>query len=129
MPHWTRFQRRQRASATPDILPIRPMSQKTNRNFSRAKIASRRNRKRVSLKIVPKAKLPTRFGVFTIFGVKGAGPQDEAVALVHGKLNAKRSAQSAPLVRVHSQCLTGDVFHSLRCDCRAQLELALKKIT
>lgn len=35
---------------------------------------------------------------------------------------------SSPLVRVHSQCLTGDVFHSLRCDCRAQLELAIEKI-
>jgi GTP cyclohydrolase II len=78
------------------------------------------------VKIVAHAKLPTSFGAFTIFGVKGAGPQDEAVALVHGKI---RVAKSAPLVRVHSQCLTGDVFHSLRCDCRAQLELALKKIT
>ena len=77
-------------------------------------------------RIVAQAKLPTRFGVFTIFGVKGAGSQNEAVALVHGKIGG---AKSAPLVRVHSQCLTGDVFHSLRCDCRAQLELALKKIT
>lgn len=81
------------------------------------------------MKIVARAKLPTRFGAFTIFGVKGAGPQDEAVALLHGKLSGIRGAKSAPLVRVHSQCLTGDVFHSLRCDCRAQLELALKKIT
>ena len=81
------------------------------------------------MKIVARAKLPTSFGAFTIFGVKGAGPQEEAVALLHGKLSALRSAKSAPLVRVHSQCLTGDVFHSLRCDCRAQLELALKKIT
>lgn len=80
------------------------------------------------MKIVAKAKLPTRFGIFTIVGVKGAGPQDEAVALVHGNLKAKREAKLAPLVRVHSQCLTGDVFHSLRCDCRAQLELALRKI-
>lgn len=78
------------------------------------------------VRVVARAKLPTSFGVFTIFGVKGAGPQDEAVALLHGKI---RGAKSAPLVRVHSQCLTGDVFHSLRCDCRSQLELALKKIT
>jgi GTP cyclohydrolase II len=90
------------------------MAQKTARN---------------SVKTVAKAKLPTRFGIFTIVGVKGAGPQDEAVALVHGNLKAKREAKLAPLVRVHSQCLTGDVFHSLRCDCRAQLELALHKIT
>jgi GTP cyclohydrolase II len=81
---------------------------------------------RDGVKIVARAKLPTNFGVFTIFGVKGAGAQDEAVALVHGNI---RGGKSAPLVRVHSQCLTGDVFHSLRCDCRAQLELALKKIT
>jgi len=49
---------------------------------------------------------------------------EEAVALVHGKLDGKRAA----LVRIHSQCLTGDVLASLRCDCRAQLELSLKKI-
>jgi len=46
------------------------------------------------------------------------------VALVRGNIKGK----SAPLVRVHSQCLTGDVLASLRCDCRAQLELSLKKI-
>jgi len=54
----------------------------------------------------------------------GRGPQEEAVALVRGKLTER----TFPLVRVHSQCLTGDVFTSLRCDCRAQLELSLKKI-
>jgi len=55
---------------------------------------------------------------------QGDGPQEEAIALVRGKLHGK----TAPLVRVHSQCLTGDVLTSLRCDCRAQLELSLKKI-
>jgi GTP cyclohydrolase II len=74
---------------------------------------------------VAQAALPTRSGLFTIYGFKGLGPQDEAVALVRGKLNGK----TAPLVRVHSQCLTGDVLGSLRCDCRAQLELSLKKIS
>src|ERR1700677_3394667 len=73
---------------------------------------------------VAQAELPTRNGRFTIYGFKGLGPQDEAVALVRGKLSGK----TAPLVRVHSQCLTGDVLASLRCDCRAQLELSLKKI-
>ena len=73
---------------------------------------------------VAQAELPTRHGRFIIHGFKGLGPQDEAVALVRGKLNGK----TAPLVRVHSQCLTGDVLASLRCDCRAQLELSLKKI-
>jgi len=70
------------------------------------------------------ATLPTRFGRFTIYGFQGRGPQEEAVALVRGNLKGR----VAPLVRVHSQCLTGDVLNSLRCDCRAQLELSLKKI-
>jgi len=69
--------------------------------------------------------LPTKFGKFSIYGFEGRGPQEEAVALVRGKL----SGPVAPLVRVHSQCLTGDVLTSLRCDCRAQLELSLKKIS
>jgi GTP cyclohydrolase II len=77
-----------------------------------------------SVEVVAQAALPTRHGRFTIYGFKGRGPLDEAVALVRGKINGK----SAPLVRVHSQCLTGDVLASLRCDCRAQLELSLKKI-
>jgi len=76
------------------------------------------------IEVVAEAALPTQHGRFTIYGFKGSGPQDEAIALVRGKLNGK----SAPLVRVHSQCLTGDVLGSLRCDCRAQLELSLKKI-
>src|SRR5580700_2451777 len=84
----------------------------------------RRLEKGSGVKLVAQAALPTRHGRFTIYGFKGTGPQDEAVALVRGKLNGK----TAPLVRVHSQCLTGDVLASLRCDCRAQLELSLKKI-
>jgi len=73
---------------------------------------------------VAQAELPTRYGRFTIYGFTRRGGQEEAVALVRGKLNGK----SVPLVRVHSQCLTGDVLSSLRCDCRAQLELSLKEI-
>jgi GTP cyclohydrolase II len=73
---------------------------------------------------VAHAELPTRYGRFTIYGFRGRSPEEEAVALVRGNLKAK----TAPLVRVHSQCLTGDVLASLRCDCRAQLELSLKKI-
>ena len=72
---------------------------------------------------IAQADLPTRYGRFTIFGFQGHA-KEEAVALVRGKLNGK----TAPLVRVHSQCLTGDVLNSLRCDCRAQLELSMKKI-
>jgi GTP cyclohydrolase II len=89
---------------------------------SKAKETRRKTRARP--KIVAEAKLPTRYGDFTIYGVKGTGALDEAVALVRGNLKGK----VAPLVRVHSQCLTGDVLGSLRCDCRAQLEMSLRKI-
>ena len=78
-----------------------------------------------SVREVAEAALPSRFGTFTIYGFEGRGPLEEAVALVHGNLRARKP----PLVRVHSQCLTGDVLASLRCDCRAQLELSLKKIS
>ena len=78
-----------------------------------------------SLSVAAKAVLPTKFGKFSIYGFEGRGPQEEAVALVRGNLKGR----VAPLVRVHSQCLTGDVLTSLRCDCRAQLELSLKKIS
>src|SRR5258708_4430329 len=68
---------------------------------------------------VAQAKLPTRYGQFTIHGFRGLGPQDEAVALVRGKIRGPfKSKKSVPMVRVHSQCLTGDVLNSLRCDCR-----------
>jgi len=84
----------------------------------------KKSQKQRSLKHVAHAELPSRWGNFTIHGFSGKGPQEEAVALVRGNLKGK----TAPLVRVHSQCLTGDVLNSLRCDCRAQLELSLKKI-
>jgi len=75
-------------------------------------------------RVVARAELPTRFGQFTVFGIQGRKPTEEAVAIQHGRV--KRG--SPPLVRVHSQCLTGDVFGSERCDCRAQLEFSLRKI-
>lgn len=84
---------------------------------------------------VADANLPTRWGSFRILGFQGhltpgqpPGPQgkmiEEVIALVHGDVH-----HAPPIVRIHSQCLTGDVFHSLRCDCRQQLELALDTIT
>ena len=88
-----------------------------------------------SVQKVADADFPTRWGHFRILGFEGrvTEPQgdpcgqlaekEEAVALVMGDIHTE-----APLVRIHSQCLTGDVFHSLRCDCRLQLELALRKI-
>jgi GTP cyclohydrolase II len=78
---------------------------------------------------IASADFPTRWGIFRIYGFRGsfgtqAKPKDEdAVALVMGDIHS-----SPPLVRIHSQCLTGDVFGSLRCDCREQLEMALAMI-
>src|SRR5688500_377813 len=75
---------------------------------------------------VAEAGFPTRFGHFRIYGFEFrlAGRLEEAVVLRMGEV----STQPAPLVRIHSECLTGDVFHSLRCDCRSQLELSLTSI-
>jgi GTP cyclohydrolase II len=79
---------------------------------------------------VAEANFPTEYGLFRIYGFEGrvedtAGSRlEEAVALCMGDVRAG----PPPLLRIHSQCLTGDVFHSLRCDCRAQLEIALREI-
>jgi GTP cyclohydrolase II len=85
------------------------------------------------------ADFPTRWGQFRILGFEGIIDTPEpcndtvsapakriegAVALVMGDIHS-----APPIVRIHSQCLTGDVFHSLRCDCRQQLELAMATIT
>jgi GTP cyclohydrolase II len=76
---------------------------------------------------IAEADFPTRWGHFRIMGFQGRTLDDrrveEAVALIHGDISS-----APPLVRVHSQCLTGDVFGSLRCDCRLQLEMALTMI-
>ena len=76
---------------------------------------------------VAEADFPSRFGHFRIYGFEGVRLQvtEEAVVLRLGDVSP---AAGPLLVRIHSQCLTGDVFHSLRCDCRAQLELALDQI-
>ena len=91
-----------------------------------------------SVRKLADADFPTRWGQFRILGFEGilANPSpwndatpapaqriESAVALVMGDITA-----APPVVRIHSQCLTGDVFHSLRCDCRQQLELALATI-
>jgi GTP cyclohydrolase II len=71
---------------------------------------------------VADADFPSRYGHFRILGFECEG--EEAVVLTMGNL----TQGPPPLVRIHSQCLTGDVFHSARCDCGAQLELALETI-
>jgi|SRR5271165_7011106 len=90
-----------------------------------------------AVKMVAEANFPTRWGQFRIHGFEarfaagsgkangrnGQAEKEEAVALVMGDIHS-----TPPLVRIHSQCLTGDVFASMRCDCRQQLELALSMI-
>jgi len=90
------------------------------------------------VKKVAEAEFPTRWGEFRIMGFEGVLPAprpccehgeksgkkiEGLVALVMGDIHS-----APPIVRIHSQCLTGDVFGSLRCDCRLQLELALSRI-
>ena len=79
------------------------------------------------MKEVASADFPTRWGHFRIHGFSSGSSHsdktEEAVALVMGDIHS-----GSPLVRIHSQCLTGDVFGSLRCDCRQQLEMALSMI-
>jgi 3,4-dihydroxy 2-butanone 4-phosphate synthase/GTP cyclohydrolase II len=68
--------------------------------------------------------LPTSFGEFTAYGYR-APDGVEHVALVHGDIGDGEDV----LVRLHSECLTGDIFHSLRCDCGPQLDASLRKVT
>ena len=93
-----------------------------------------------SVKKIAEADFPTRWGAFRILGFEGVltaaspsgdgssngagkGEVEGLVALVMGDIHS-----APPVVRIHSQCLTGDVFGSLRCDCRLQLELAMRRI-
>jgi 3,4-dihydroxy 2-butanone 4-phosphate synthase/GTP cyclohydrolase II len=69
--------------------------------------------------------LPTSFGVFQLLGFESEDKSDNALALVMGR----PETQEAPLLRIHSQCLTGDVFGSERCDCGEQLRFALKLLS
>ena len=96
-----------------------------------------------SVRKLADADFPTRWGHFRILGFEGviADPEpcsdevpaparrtESAIALVLGDIVPAKPGAEPPIVRIHSQCLTGDVFHSLRCDCRQQLELALATI-
>src|SRR5215472_15049805 len=84
------------------------------------------NTSALGLTKVAEADFPTEFGQSRIYGFtnESGGRTEEAVVLKMGDLQEP----GPPLVRIHSECLTGDVFHSLRCDCRAQLEIALAAI-
>lgn len=86
-------------------------------------IEYRRTREQL-VKMVAKAKLPTPFGKFTAYVYDCPSQNHQHIALVMGKI----SPDEPVLVRVHSQCLTGDVLHSIRCDCGWQLESAMRQI-
>ncbi len=70
------------------------------------------------------AKLPTRFGPFRVVVYKELDDDKEHVAVIVGEVEGAQDV----LVRVHSECLTGEVLHSLKCDCRDQLDLALERV-
>src|SRR5262245_25242672 len=81
-----------------------------------------------SVRRVASTRLPTRWGVFQTLAFEGGrlgdtGQVETAVALIMGDLST-----GAPLLRIHSQCLTGEMFGSLRCDCRDQLDIAMRAI-
>jgi len=93
------------------------------------KIRERRVTENNEIKRVVVSRLPTRYGLFDIYGYQTRPGAVESkamdqVALVFGQL----PLPSPTLVRIHSECLTGEVFGSLRCDCQAQLELGLETI-
>jgi GTP cyclohydrolase II len=80
--------------------------------------------KRICVKIVAVADLPTRFGHFQVLAFWNNRDSKEHIAIMHGNVIGRRDVP----VRVHSECLTGDALGSLRCDCRDQLEVALRVI-
>lgn len=89
-----------------------------------ADLIAYRRRTEKQVELVAEARLPTRHGVFRALGYSGDYDSAEHVALVLGDLGDGRDV----LVRVHSECLTGDVFGSLRCDCGPQLDAALERV-
>ncbi len=86
-------------------------------------IAYRRRHERL-VRRVAQASLPTKYGEFTAIAYKSTIDPDEHVALVRGDISGEKPV----LVRVHSECLTGDIFGSLRCDCGEQIALAMQAI-
>jgi 3,4-dihydroxy 2-butanone 4-phosphate synthase/GTP cyclohydrolase II len=86
-------------------------------------VAYRREREQLVERVV-EAKLPTPYGQWRVIGYRSTADDQESVALVLGHPEGKQDV----LVRMHSECLTGDVFRSLRCDCGPQLDLAMARI-
>ncbi len=86
-------------------------------------IAYRREREDL-VERVAEARLPTPYGQWRVLGYRSAADGSESLALIHGEPEGKSNV----MVRMHSECLTGDVFRSLRCDCGPQLDLAMARI-
>ncbi len=78
----------------------------------------------LTVKLEAEANLPTEFGPFKIAGFRSTTSDEEFVALIKGNPDPEKPT----LVRIHSQCLTGDVFHSLKCDCGPQLQRAMEMV-
>jgi len=78
----------------------------------------------IEIEIEARATLPTQYGDFKIYGFTDPRDQKEHVALVCGQIEGTDNV----LLRIHSECLTGDAFHSLRCDCNSQLKIAMQTI-
>lgn len=83
-----------------------------------------KDRIRITVERVAEANLPTEYGEFRIIGYRSLNSREEFIALVRGTPRHDR----ASLIRIHSQCMTGDVFGSTRCDCGQQLRAALRLI-
>ncbi|MBU3189809.1 bifunctional 3,4-dihydroxy-2-butanone-4-phosphate synthase/GTP cyclohydrolase II [Clostridium bowmanii] len=89
-----------------------------------ADLISYRRQTECLVEMVTEAKMPTRYGEFTIYGFVDKVNGEHHVALVKGKVNSSEPV----LVRVHSECLTGDALGSIRCDCGQQYDAAMKAI-
>ncbi len=94
------------------------------RIMSIADLIAYRRRHEKLIERVAEAKLPTKYGEFVVIAYRSKVDPDQHVALVKGDITGDEPV----LVRVHSECLTGDVFGSLRCDCGGQIVLAMEKI-
>jgi 3,4-dihydroxy 2-butanone 4-phosphate synthase/GTP cyclohydrolase II len=89
-----------------------------------ADLVAHRRRTTALVERVVETRLPTPYGEWRLIGYRSVTDAAESVALVHGEPEGQRDV----LVRMHSECLTGDVFRSLRCDCGAQLDVAMARI-
>jgi 3,4-dihydroxy 2-butanone 4-phosphate synthase/GTP cyclohydrolase II len=107
MPELTRFARRHKIKMT-----------------TVADLIEYRRRTERLIRAVEIVDLPTRFGAFKLHLYEDIMAKEHHIALVKGNVEGKKNV----LVRVHSSCATGDIFHSMRCDCGEQLEQAMKKI-